>query len=383
MSASVWLFQDPKQVAKHGEEQAAWSVGWYDPDGKRRCKSCGPGRQGKRDAEKLADKIHSQLIAGTYKDASKKTWEEFKTEWEARIGANMLPQTRRLTFDALAHFERIINPIRVASIKTQTIDDFIARRRLEPGKRKGETIRPASINKELRHLRAVLRIADDWKYLPDLPRFRFIKEPGKLVTFVSPEHFAALYQVCEEAKRPADVPGVAPADWWRGLLVFCYMTGWRICEVLALRRSDVDLDAGWAVTRAADNKGKRDERIKLHPVVNDHLRKLTSFEPVVFPWHPNETALYKEFHRLQRVAGISIPCPHQHEHTPRCGLYGFHDLRRAFATQNAPRLTADALQKLMRHKSYLTTQKYINMASQLDEAVSALHVPEVLKAARA
>jgi hypothetical protein len=44
-----------------------------------------------------------------------------------------------------------------------------------------------------------------------------------------------------------------------------------------------------------------------------------------------------------------------------------------------PRLTADALQKLMRHKSYQTTQRYINMASQLDEAVAQLHVPEVLK----
>jgi hypothetical protein len=35
----------------------------------------------------------------------------------------------------------------------------------------------------------------------------------------------------------------------------------------------------------------------------------------------------------------------------------------------------------MRHKSYLTTQRYINMASQLDDAVESLHVPEVLKAA--
>lgn len=32
----------------------------------------------------------------------------------------------------------------------------------------------------------------------------------------------------------------------------------------------------------------------------------------------------------------------------------------------------------MRHKSY-TTQKYVNMARQMDAAVTALHVPEVLK----
>jgi hypothetical protein len=33
----------------------------------------------------------------------------------------------------------------------------------------------------------------------------------------------------------------------------------------------------------------------------------------------------------------------------------------------------------MRHKSYQTTQVYINMARQMDKAVEVLHVPEVLK----
>jgi hypothetical protein len=33
----------------------------------------------------------------------------------------------------------------------------------------------------------------------------------------------------------------------------------------------------------------------------------------------------------------------------------------------------------MRHKSYLTTQVYINYARQLDGAVAGLHVPEVLR----
>ena len=53
--------------------------------------------------------------------------------------------------------------------------------------------------------------------------------------------------------------------------------------------------------------------------------------------------------------------------------YGFCDLRRAFATMNAHRLTASAFQELMRHKSYTTTLKYINMARQMDEAVAVLH----------
>jgi integrase len=99
----------------------------------------------------------------------------------------------------------------------------------------------------------------------------------------------------------------------------------------------------------------------------------------VFPWSYNQRTLYAEFARIQEAAGIHQPCYEEHEHTPYCYVYGFHDLRRAFATMNADKLTPDALQKLMRHKSYLTTQKYINLARQMDAAVASLHVPEVLK----
>ena len=33
----------------------------------------------------------------------------------------------------------------------------------------------------------------------------------------------------------------------------------------------------------------------------------------------------------------------------------------------------------MRHKSYQTTQRYINIARQMDAAVASLHVPDVLR----
>jgi integrase len=371
--ATAWTFQDDKQVKKHGEHKASWYVGWIDPGGKKKCKSCGAGPVGKANAEKLRRIREAELLTGTYQSADKKTWDAFRAEYNDRIACKMLPQTRRLTMEALDHFERLINPKRMLAISTQTIDDYISKRRLEPGKQKGETLRAASLNKELRHLRAVFRIAGEWKYLPAVPRFRMLREPGKLATFIAPEHFAAVYAACDQAESPADIPTITAGDWWRALLVMAYMTGWRIGELLALRRSDVDLEAGVAITRAEDNKGKRTEQIKLHPVVVEHLRKLPAFDQRMFPWNGAETALYKEFHRLQDAAGVRMTGNSDHRH------YGFHDLRRAFATQNAPRLTADALQKLMRHKSYLTTQRYINMASQLDESVAILHVPAILQ----
>src|SRR5919199_997432 len=68
--------------------------------------------------------------------------------------------------------------------------------------------------------------------------------------------------------------------------------GWRISDMLGLRREDLDIEGGYAVTRWSDNKGKRDERVKLHPVVVEHLRKLPGFTPTVFPWPHNVRTLY-------------------------------------------------------------------------------------------
>ena len=44
---------------------------------------------------------------------------------------------------------------------------------------------------------------------------------------MTPEHFAVIYQACDVATAPAG-NNYSAADWWRSLLMFDYMTGWRI-----------------------------------------------------------------------------------------------------------------------------------------------------------
>jgi integrase len=373
----VWIYQDDKQVKKVGAAKASWYVGWYDPAGKRRCESCGPGREGKRLAERKRDKVAAALISGTYEDKGRKTWADFRQEYDQQILPGQATRTCDEIKAALDHFQRIADPGRMQTVRTDTIDRFVASRRQEAGKKVGSTVSPATVNKELRHLRAALGVAAEWGYLKEVPRFRMEKVPQKIPTYVTGDHFAAIYAKCDLARFPENLPYPA-AEWWRALLVTGYMTGWRISELLALKREDLDLDAGTALTRAEDNKGKRDGLVKLHPVVIEHLRKLANFDPYVFPWPHYKTTLYKQFAEIQEAAGVKLPCTKQHEHTRYCHVYGFHDLRRAFATMNADKLTPDALQALMRHKSYSTTQRYINIARQMDAAVAGLHVPEVL-----
>ena len=377
--ASAWVYQDDKQVKQHGAERASYYVGWIDPEGKRRCKSCGPGIDGQRNAEKLRRKVEAQLVTGTYQGEANALWADFRREWEEKIGVGLDPSTRRVTLDALRHFERLVNPVKTYFITARHVDHYIAKRRQEAGQHRGSTVSPATVNKELRHLRAVLNIGKDWGYLPAAPRFRMLREPGKLPRYVTGDHFAAMYGAADAARMPDGLANVAPADWWRALLVTGYMTGWRVGDMIAMRREDLDLDAGTVITRWDDNKGKRDALVKLHPVVVDHLRRVPTFGPTVLPWNHNPRTLYYDLHRIQRAAGIHLTCREQHEHTPSCHFYGFHDLRRAFATMNADKLTPDALQALMRHKSYQTTRLYIDMARQMDAAVAGLHVPDVLK----
>jgi integrase len=378
--SSAWLFQKSEDVRALGEDKAPHYVGWYEPDGRRRAKCCGEGFRGKKTAERLKRKLEAELMTGTYQMHTQKLWADFRGEYRRRVLAGLAPRSRDQAEIALGHFERLMKPVRVFAIGTGHIDEFIAKRRKEPGKKKGSLLSPASVNTDLRHLKAALNVAVEWGYLKQLPRFRMEKVPKKLATYVTGEHFAAAYKACDKARMPGGF-AFTPADWWRALIVTGYMTGWRISDMLNLRREDVDLDAGTALIRwaAEGNKGKRDELVRLHPAVVDHLKKLPGFSPCVFPWNHNRRTLDVEWHRIQAAAGIHLPCREDHEHTPACFVYGFHDLRRAFATMNADKLTPDALQALMRHKSYQTTQVYINMARQMDEAVASLHVPEVLR----
>ncbi|MFH1267453.1 MAG: tyrosine-type recombinase/integrase, partial [Planctomycetota bacterium] len=381
MNKRVWTFQYKKDVEAKGPGKASWYVGYYDLDGGRHSESCGPGSRGKRESERRAKRLEAELITGTHEASGKVKWARFREEYEAKILPRLAPRSREQIKAALDHFQRIAKPGRMENIKTQAIDAFVTTRRTERGKKPGSTISPATVNKDLRHVKAALRIANEWGYLPKVPKVRMVREPEKLPQYVTPEHFGTLYhEACPLAKLPQNPEQhYQAAEWWRALVVFAYMTGWRIEAILGLRREDLDLEAGTAISRHEDTKGRRDVAVPLHPAVVDHLRKIVGFHPFVFRWCHERTKLWLEFGRLQREAGIKLPCREQHDHTPACYTYGFHDLRRAFATVNAPRMKPEALQRLMQHKSYQTTLRYIGLADQLTDAVESMPVPEALR----
>ena len=371
----AWLFQDHRQKRKLGAANCPWSTGWIDPDGKRRSKRIGS----KSMAAKFRRKIEGELAAGLYQTTVDKRWADFRHEFEEKVLSGRRIRGRVEALIAIRHFERLIKPRWVSNLKTGMIDDYIAKRRAEPGRKPKSTLAPHTLDKELRALRAMLNVAHEWGYLPQLPKFRRIKLPETMPRPMRPEHFEAIYNTSCVATMPAGLP-YQPDVWWKGIVVFAVTTGWRKEEIFDFRRDDLNLDTGAILTRAADNKGGRDAMDFLPDVTLDHIRRMPSFNPYVFPWPHDLRTFDLQFHRIQEAAGIHMPCIIQqhHECTHTCHLYGMHDLRRAYATENCDRLPVPVLQKKMRHKDIETTLRYVETARKMKKASEEVYVPDFL-----
>jgi integrase len=359
--------------------------------GKRRQKSYGPGANAHRLAKAEAIKLDAELRTGKYEErecereqqaaeeARHMTWAQFVEEYDAKE-VRLMPSERSKPSvrKSLKFFGEICNNPMLHEITSGKIMEFRATRSTARGKKRGSTISPATVNSDLRCIKAALRAAADWGHIDRAPKFKFLDESREFKRYITPEHFAAIYKACDSATLP-DEMHVPAGQWWRAVLMFVSMTGWRIGATLALKWADVDLEAGTALTRAKDNKSKRDAVVALHPAVIEHVRPLKTFHPNVFPWEHDRTCLMNHFHKIQAAAGVNLPCriTEPHECTDRCHRYGFHDGRRMFATMNATNMTREALQELMQHASPLTTAVYIGFARQMKPAVANLYVPNV------
>lgn len=358
----VWLHRDAKQVAKMGERNAPWYVAWMDPEThKRRVKKIGKKLEAERYAAELQRRLNEDGIL-----TADRTWAELRAQFHVETRAKKRPGTVVQDGIALDHFERLANPSSLQRIDNSMLARFVDARLIEKN-----GLSPATVNRDLRIIQAVLRFAKTRKYLHEVPEIPFLREPEKLPTYITTDQMVELYNHASAAQYPDD-QHYEPADWWRGLLVFLQMTGWRINETLLLTWENVDFDRGLAITRAETNKGGRDDVSPLHSIVLEHIDKLKTFAESVFPWSRHRRHLWTEFARIQDAAGIAKSVDRE---TGKVTRFGFHDIRRGFATLNAGSMTAQQLQATMRHRDYSTTLRYVNMAAQLKGATDHLHVP--------
>jgi integrase len=158
--------------------------------------------------------------------------------------------------------------------------------------------------------------------------------------------------------------GVTQADWWRALLMTCWVTGARIQAILRMRWEDVDLDTGRVLSRAADLKQRKDTRPEIRAAL-PYLEKIAGSDPRLLPWNHSKRNLYTEFARIQEAAGIHVPCPDagkpKHKCSDSCHQYGFHGFRYAHARYNYQN---PDLQNQMGHACAATTEHYRKWAER-------------------
>lgn len=368
----AFCFQDATQRAKLGAKKCPWSVCWTDSRGVRHSKKVGP----KSYAQKFKVQKEHDAAAGLCETESRITWTEFRQRYEehrSRKRASTLESDQT----AFNHFERLIRPGKLSAIGTATIEHYVALRSRE-SVRGGRTAAPATINRELRSLRAALRRAVRWELIPKAPMFEMLKVDRPRPQIMPDEDFAKLYRHTSEARRPGNL-SIPAAEWWQALLIFGRYTGWRIGEILSLRWADLDQDeAGqwWATTEAANNKGGRTERVPLIAVVVDHLERIRTFDRFVFPWAYSRRTLYPELERIADAAKVTFPSNGRRRDV-------FHVFRKTYATRAAMAgIDQKALAGLMRHTDIGVTQKYyLDAEALMGQAVGKIEVAAAIREA--
>ena len=250
--ARVWVYPACPGTAKG--RSGRWSVGWYEGQ-RRRSKTIGT----KTAARQYATNLESRLNVDQYSGLGRMTWDEFKAEYQREVLSKRRPATRMQASIAFKHIDRILAPRLVGDFNKRSIDRYSSERLAE--RHNDKPIRPATINKELRQLKAALNEAAKRKYIAACPEIDLLPVDKKVPTYISEDTFLKLYEACTAATMPEE-QGFTPTDWWRALLLFLYTTGWRREEPLSLAKSSIDLEQGICYLAPENTKGatRRDHK---------------------------------------------------------------------------------------------------------------------------
>jgi integrase len=329
---------------------------YTDPiTGKQKARSTGSTNH--REAERIAAKWEQELQQSTYHPKRNITWDEFRERYEDEKLSSLAPSTQKTAATAMNHVERIINPLKLASLSAETLSRFQAALRRE-GKK------DTTIGVILSHLRPSLSWAMTMGLLAKVPEIHRPKaaKGRKLMRGrpITGEEFDRLLEAVPKV-RPHD------ASVWTHYLTGLWLSGLRLEESTILSWDD---DAPFAIDLAGRHprfriyaeaeKGRQDRFLPMSPEFVDLILRTPTEERegTVFKVngvHTKEPITLKRISRtisaIGKKAGVVV--------NKAVGKYASaHDLRRSFGTRWAPRVKPATLQLLMRHKSIETTLKY-------------------------
>jgi integrase len=325
---------------------------WIDPEtGKRKSESTGTNNRGI--AEMKRTEREFELNRGLHRESSRMSWEKFRQLFEAECFPGRREDTRKVYTTAFNHFERICHPTSLRSITARTISQFAAAIRAQPGRLDKAGWSPWTLKVRLSFLHCALNWAVEQKFIPECPTFPEVRVPKTKPRPVPAEPIEKLLAKADEQLR--------------AFLLCGWLAGLRRKEALLLEWEETDAAPWVDLARrriwlpAGFVKGGEDQWVPLDPqlaevlaVLPRHGRKVFQFlnylgQPLTL------SGVSLMITKLAKSAGVKL---------------NMKTLRKAFGSRYAGKVSAQVLQKLMRHANITTTMDfYANIDQAVEDAV--------------
>jgi integrase len=308
------------------------SVWWIDftaPDGERIRRSA--ETESKAEAQELHDKLKAEVWrVSKLGERPKRTWNDAVVRW-------LTEQAHKASIESdkvhLRWLDRHLNGIDLTAITRDRIDRIGAAKR-------AEGVSPATVNRVMEVLRAILRkCADEWEWIERAPKVRMLREPTRRIRYLT--HAEAQRLLGHLPPHLAD------------MAAFSLATGLRRANVTGLRWDQVDL----ANRRAWIHPDQAKARKAIPVPLNDDAlavveRQIGKHRELVFSFRgrPVQQVSTKAWYGALKRAGIAD--------------FRWHDLRHTWASWHVQSGTPlFALQELGGWESAEMVRKYAHLAA--------------------
>jgi integrase len=316
----------------------------------------------KKEAEQQRRQLEHELGAGR-RAQSEITWEDFCSLFLTKH-ASLKPKA---TYDfyerSLRFFTVLSKPKLLRDVDHVVLEDFVNERSLEVGSY-------ATVNRDVRHIRAALKWAERRRLISDVPDFGpiFLKEDRKKPTIMPEEDFLAMIA----ALTPALNLPKRSCGWWRAFLYVSYYLGLRRGETLSLIWHDVIFSKLEVRVQASTSKSRKERTVPIAPEMAEILKEWkaectgSSPQDYVLDWPFNTyRAIYTDWHLIQDAAEI----PEGQHYVPK-------DCRSTCASELIANAVPTVVVKdFLGHSSVATTETYyINTKPAMRSAANVRRV---------
>lgn len=308
---------------------SVWWVDFTTPSGERVRRSA--ETEDKLQAQELHDKLKNEVWrVSKLGDRPQRSWNDAVVRW-------LTEQSHKASLESdkihLRWLDKHLNGVDLTAITRDRLDKIGAAK-------KAEGVAPATVNRVMEVLRAILRkCADDWEQINRAPKVRMLREPTRRVRYLSREEAQRLLQ-----HLPTHMADMAS---------FSLSTGLRRANVTGLRWDQVDMVNRHAWVHPDQAKARKAIPVPLNDdAMNVVARQVGKHRDLVFSF------------RGKQVQQVSTKA--WYGALERAGIVDFrwHDLRHTWASWHVQGGTPlFALQELGGWESALMVRKYAHLAA--------------------